>query len=175
MKPSQPNVAADAHREPRASQNETASEDALDPILATSTRGQRLLQYSLVGGQIFSNYVPRLAIPSIVPFLVREYGFNDIERAGLLASFTPGYVLTQIPGGTLTAHFGPVAMLCFNNLGSCVALLALPMAAARSARMVWLCFASMGVMQGLFVAPQAALTTNWLPRGPERLVSTSFG
>ena len=59
-------------------------------------------------------------------------------------------------------------MLCFNNIGSCVALLALPTAAARSAGMVWLCFASMGVMQGLFIAPQAALTTNWVPRGPER-------
>ena len=151
-----------------AAQKDPASSGALDPILTASTRRERLLQYSLVGGQIFSNYVPRLAIPSIVPFLVREYGFTDLERAGLLASFTPGYVLTQIPGGSLTAQFGPVAMLCFNNLGSCVALLALPTAAARSARMVWLCFASMGVMQGLFVAPQAALTTNWVPRGPER-------
>ena len=146
----------------------TEAEESPDPILAASTRGERLLQYSLVGGQIFSNYVPRLAIPSIVPFLVREYGFTDLERAGLLASFTPGYVLTQIPGAPLTARFGPVTMLCFNNLGSCVALLALPAAAARSARMVWLCFASMGVMQGLFIAPQAALTTNWVPRGPER-------
>lgn len=145
-----------------------APQSSDDPILATSTRAERLLQYSLIGGQIFSNYVPRLAIPSVVPFLVREYGLTDLQRAGLLASFTPGYVLTQIPGAPLTARFGPVNMLCFNNVGSCVALLALPAAAATSARMVWLCFASMGVMQGLFIAPQAALTTNWVPRGPER-------
>ena len=77
------------------SQNDPDSHD-LDPILVASTRGERLLQYSLVGGQIFSNYVPRLAIPSIVPFLVREYGYTDLQRARLLASFTPGYVLTQV-------------------------------------------------------------------------------
>ena len=77
------------------SQNDPGSHE-LDPILAASTRAERLLQYSLVGGQIFSNYVPRLAIPSVVPFLVREYGYTDLQRARLLASFTPGYVLTQV-------------------------------------------------------------------------------
>ena len=77
------------------SQNDPGAHD-LDPILVASTRAARLLQYSLVGGQIFSNYVPRLAIPSVVPFLVREYGYTDLQRARLLASFTPGYVLTQV-------------------------------------------------------------------------------
>lgn len=77
------------------SQNDPGSRD-LDPILVASTRAERVLQYSLVGGQIFSNYVPRLAIPSVVPFLVREYGYTDLQRARLLASFTPGYVLTQV-------------------------------------------------------------------------------
>ena len=76
-----------------ANMNRDADADAtkaVDPIIAASSRADRLLQYSLIGGQIFSNYVPRLAIPSIVPFLVREYGFSDLQRARLLASFTPG-------------------------------------------------------------------------------------
>ena len=30
----------------------------------------------------------------IVPFLVQQYGFSEIERARLLTAFQPGYVLT---------------------------------------------------------------------------------
>eukprot|EP01052_Picozoa_sp_SAG31_P022920 SAG31_NODE_1850_length_7082_cov_7.264786_3_plen_451_part_00 len=146
----------------------TATE--IDKILTASGRSERLLAYSLIGGQIFSNYVPRLAIPSVVPFLVREFNFTDQQRAGLLGAFVPGYVLTQIPGAPLTGKFGPVAMLCFNNIGSCVALLMLPAAAASrfGNAAVWLCFATLGIMQGLFIAPQAAMTSNWVPQGPER-------
>jgi sugar phosphate permease len=139
-----------------------------DPILARSTKSQRMMQYFMVGGQIFTNYVPRLAVPYIVPFMVAEFGFTDLQRASLLSAFTPGYVWTMIPGAPLTAKLGPKRVLALNNMGTCAVLALLPAAASTGAAAVYACFAAMGVAQGLFIAPQAAMTSSWVPRGPER-------
>ena len=139
-----------------------------DPILSRTTKKERILAYSLIGGQIFANYVPRLAVPFVVPFMVQEFGFTDMQRAYLLSAFTPGYVLTQIPGAPLTAALGAKETLALNNLGTVLVLVIMPAMARVGAAGVWLCFAIMGVMQGIFIAPQAAMTSNWVPTGAER-------
>eukprot|EP01045_Picozoa_sp_COSAG04_P013922 COSAG04_NODE_1014_length_8762_cov_31.342145_5_plen_222_part_00 len=87
-------------------------------------RGQRFAIYTLLSGEHLANYLTRFSIPSephsphptrcccwpmaltalvtawcryIVPFLVQQYGFSEIERARLLTAFQPGYVLTCAP------------------------------------------------------------------------------
>ena len=69
----------------------------------------------------------RGAVPSLVPFLVSEFGFSPAQRATLLASFFPGYVISHVPAGWAVQKFGGLAVLTVNMLGTaaCCALLVL--------------------------------------------------
>ena len=60
-----------------------------------------------------------------------------VVTAAVLAAFTPGYVLTQIPAASLIARVGAKPVLVANNLGLPLLLLALPAAAKVSASALW--------------------------------------
>ena len=46
--------------------------------------------YALLASHQMANYITRLAVPFIVPYMVTEFGFSESQRALLLNSFTPG-------------------------------------------------------------------------------------
>ena len=48
--------------------------------------------YVLIALFEMTNYVTRLAVPYLVPFICLEHGFSEQQRALLLNSFTPGYL-----------------------------------------------------------------------------------
>lgn len=50
----------------------------------------RSLMYALLACHQMANYITRLAVPFIVPFMVHEFGFSESQRAMLLNCFTPG-------------------------------------------------------------------------------------
>jgi hypothetical protein len=50
----------------------------------------RSLMYALLACHQMANYITRLAVPFIVPFIVQEFGFSESQRAMLLNCFTPG-------------------------------------------------------------------------------------
>ena len=118
------------------------------PQRLSTTRSRRLVIYNLLAGQHLFNYLCRLAIPFIVPFICSEYGFTAAERGMLLNSFTPGYVLTQIPASYMIQKIGAKAVLSLNNLGVMTAMILLPVAAKTGATAVAACFALLGIVQG---------------------------
>ena len=50
----------------------------------------RSVMYALLACHQMANYITRLAVPFIVPFIVQEFGFSESQRAMLLNCFTPG-------------------------------------------------------------------------------------
>ena len=138
-----------------------------EPELST-TRARRIVIYHLIAGQHLVNYLCRLSIPYIVPFICAQSGYSDTQRAMLLNSFTPGYVMTQIPGAAMIDLIGAKATLTVNNLGMLVALVLLPVAARSGATAVAACFALLGVVQGPYVTATTWMTKHWVPTGPER-------
>ncbi len=142
-------------------------------IFACTTKTSRIATYGLIGGQHLFNYLSRFAIPYIVPHMVTEFGFSDVQRSSILNAFTPGYILTQIPAAPLCAGIGGKTVLTLNNIGLLASLLALPAAARRGAGAVWACIAVMGIMQGPFIVAQGAMTSSWVPSGPVRSNTTS--
>lgn len=136
--------------------------------LKATSRSTRFLMYGLIGGQHLVNLLVRFALPFLVPFMVQEFGITDAQRAAVLAAFTPGYVITQIPAAGVIARVGAKPVLVANNLGLPLLLLALPSAAAISANALWLCVTLIGALQGPFIAAQGIMTSAWVPKGVER-------
>ena len=62
-------------------------------------RRRRYIIYALLALHQMANYVTRLALPFMIPFLVNDFSFSEVSRALFLNAFTPGYVLLQIPAG----------------------------------------------------------------------------
>ena len=91
----------------------------------------RCTMYGLLSAFEMTNYVTRLAIPYIVTFMVRDFSFSEQQRALLLNSFTPGYILTQIPAGWAIQRWGTKPVVSVNSLGIVAIMLSLPTVAAR--------------------------------------------
>ena len=118
--------------------------------------------------QMVCNYVPRLGLPIIVPFIVKDMAFSAGEAASLLSAFFPGYVLTQIPLGFLAQLWGAKIVLTLNMVGSAAMLLALPAAVRFGAKGVFACLFTLGLFQGPFVPAQSLMKRSWVPSGPEK-------
>ena len=49
---------------------------------------ERAAMYALLASHQMANYITRLAVPFIVPYMVAEFGFSESQRALLLNSFS---------------------------------------------------------------------------------------
>ena len=94
---------------------------------------------------------------------VQQNGFSDLETARMLTAFTPGYVLTQMPGGHLTKRFGAKAVLAVNNTVVALVLLALPAAGRAGAWAVCAALVALGAVQGPYVSAAAVMQNTWMP------------
>ena len=124
-------------------------------VHCTTARSQRLRVYMLLSSQHLCNYMSRLAIPFLVPFIVRHNGFSHVETARLLSSFIPGYVLTMFPGGYATKRLGSKAVIVVNGVLTSAALLALPAAGRAGAWTTCIVLAALGVAQGPYQSAAA--------------------
>lgn len=113
-------------------------------------------------------YGVRYGYPLFIPFICSEFGYNDAQRASLLAAFTPGYIATQIPGGLWAGRVGGKAVLTWTSYAMVALLLALPAAGSRSLLHARLALAGIGLAQGPLRPAQAIMTYNWVPSGPSR-------
>ncbi len=59
----------------------------------------------------FISYVLRTNLSFAAPEMMRDLGLGEIEWGWILAAFTAGYALFQIPGGLLGDRFGPRKVL----------------------------------------------------------------
>ena len=137
-------------------------------LAADGTFAQRCRMYGLLSLHQVANYLARLAVPFLVPFIVRDYAFSEPQRALLLGCFTPGYVLTQVPSGWFAAQFGAKALVAANCGGIGGLLLLLPAAAATGFGATAACLAGLGMVQGGFSVGQNMMKAQWVPHGVER-------
>ena len=77
---------------------------------STATALRRWSIYGLLMGDILALKIPRLSIPSMVPFIVAELGLPQSSVPALLSAFHPGYVVSNLPGGPLVQRFGPATV-----------------------------------------------------------------
>ncbi len=141
---------------------------AVTPAANTPERASqsRLVVYALVSGHGLVNHAIRSALPSLIP-LIPDY--TEAQQALLLSAFFPGYILTQLPGGAATQHWGG-KLVSTVNLWSNAALFLLTPLAARHAGPVAVAgvFAALGLAQGSYVPSSSVMIKAWLPTGPGR-------
>jgi fucose permease len=68
----------------------------------------------LISSQGVTNWGFRNALPSWLPLLAVSLNLSDAQRALLMSSFFPGYLLTQVPGSWAIQRYG--AAQSFPNL-----------------------------------------------------------
>jgi MFS family permease len=134
----------------------------------------RYATLGLIAGQGVTNWSFRNGIPAWIPFVVSSLQFTDVERALLMASFFPGYLLTQIPGAALIQKYGAKAVLLVDMAGTSVLCLLAPLAAASSARALAGLLTVMGLFQGPLIPAIQVLKRSWLPDGPEKALVLRF-
>ena len=131
----------------------------------------RPVMYAMIGACQMANYVVRQSLPSLIPLIAKSAGFGTSEVALLLASFFPGYLLTQVPAGVLAQKFGAKPLLTVNLAGTAALMLLLP-AAARVQRggayVLATLFTVLGLIQGSLVPCSSQMQKDWLTDGPER-------
>ena len=60
----------------------------------------------LISSQGVTNWGFRNALPSWLPLLAASLNLSDAQRALLMSSFFPGYLLTQVPGSWAIQRYG---------------------------------------------------------------------
>eukprot|EP01049_Picozoa_sp_SAG25_P003075 SAG25_NODE_170_length_13039_cov_23.733153_7_plen_374_part_00 len=144
--------------------------DAATPAPVPGPRTSRLRRasiYAMLSSYILALKVPRLAIPSLVPFMVQELGLPQTTVPTLLAAFHPGYVAANLPGGPLVQAIGAKRVGLAGLAGTALAFALFPAAGRlRSPRavtaLVWL-MVVMGAFQGPLSPVLMQTNTNWIP------------
>jgi sugar phosphate permease len=155
-----------------------ADADGAGPGAATADRGQhRYVMPALMAFQPTTNWVIRVAINTLVPYICAEQGFSEEQRAMLLAAFYPGYVGAHIPGGYMVQSFGGKLTLALNMWGSAAVCALVPLAVrlapskqARLSCLTGLLFA-LGLCQGPLIPALQTMRKDWIPSGPGRALA----
>lgn len=93
-----------------------------------------------------------------------EFAWDESIKSYLLSSFFWGYVVTQVPGGYLSAIFGAKYMLFFGVLiCSCLALLTPFCALTGGWKMVVVLRAVQGLCQGVIFPSTHTFLSKWAP------------
>eukprot|EP01050_Picozoa_sp_SAG11_P014223 SAG11_NODE_1728_length_4367_cov_4.915183_6_plen_110_part_00 len=88
-----------------------APEEAEKPTRA------RAMMYALTAGVTAFNFLIRQGIPTMIPFIAKEYSYSAAKNAILLAGFFPGYMVTQVPGGWAAQILGGKLVNTMNLCG----------------------------------------------------------
>lgn len=121
--------------------------------------------YTMLSCHILALKIPRLAIPSLVPFMVESLGLPQSTVPTLLAAFHPGYVAANLPGGPLVQAVGAKAVGLLGLLGTAACFALFP-SAARSkratAQLVQIMMV-MGILQGPLSPTLMDTNSKWIP------------
>ena len=120
----------------------------------------------------FGHFLPRLALPVVVPLIAHDLAATTQQRAMLLSSFFRGYLLTQILGGLVAQRVGGKLVLTFDLSGLVVSFASLPLAVRSGPRAVALCLGAMGMFMGPILSAASINKNNWLPKdGGDRAIA----
>ena len=141
---------------------------------ASAAKTNRPLMYGLLATQPLTNWVIRGGLPSLIQFIVTEYGFADAQKVALLGAFYPGYLLTQLPAGMLIQKIGAKVTLTGNMLGTaaCAALVPLALRTGAPITAASVMMTIMGMFQGSLIPGHQTMKRDWLPTGAGRATVT---
>lgn len=133
----------------------------------------------------FISYVLRTNLSFAAPEMMRDLGLSEIEWGWVLAAFTTGYALFQIPGGVLGDRFGPRRVLTLIAVTWAVLTIATSIVPGQQAASHFLIIAALLVVRFLVGAAHApifpvmnASMVRWFPKGswalPLGLISTAL-
>src|SRR5210317_603544 len=133
----------------------------------------------------FISYVLRTNLSFAAPEMMRDLGLSEIEWGWVLAAFTTGYALFQIPGGVLGDRFGPRRVLTLIAVTWSVLTFATSIVPGQESASHFLIIASLFVVRFLVGAAHApifpvmnASIVRWFPKGgwalPAGLSSTAL-
>lgn len=128
----------------------------------------RKVMWMLMMIPFFADFYVRQALPQLISIITLELGSTPAEKAMLLGSFFPGYVVGQIPSGILSKLYGAKPIITANLFGNAALLLLLPLAARRSVLSICACLTGIGLFQSPMVPAVSVLYRQWMPPGPER-------
>jgi len=120
----------------------------------------------------FVSYVLRTNLSFAAPEMMQDLGLSEIEWGWVLAAFTAGYALFQIPGGVLGDRFGPRRVLTLIAITWAVFTFATSIVPAQESASHFLIIASLFLVRFLVGAAHApifpvmnASIVRWFPRG----------
>jgi sugar phosphate permease len=133
---------------------------------STTTAWRRWSIYGLLMGDILALKIPRLSIPSMVPFIVAELGLPQSSVPALLSAFHPGYVASNLPGGPLVQRFG-AKMVGLVGIAGTAALFGLMsgvgIARTRASSLLMALMLVMGLLQGPLSPVLMQTNQQWIP------------
>ena len=122
-----------------------------------STRGSTT-QYWLMASVWLGHFLPRLALPVIVPMIAKDLAATTTQRAVLLSSFFRGYLVTQVVGGLIAQRVGGKIVLTVDLIGMALAFGSLPMVVKSGGGRVRGAQVALAVM-GAFMGPLLAASS----------------
>lgn len=140
--------------------------DGAGPPAKTATALRRWSIYGLLMGDILALKIPRLSIPSMVPFIVAELGLPPSSVPALLSAFHPGYVASNLPGGPLVQRFGAKRVGLVGIAGTAVLfglMSGVGVAGTRAASLLMALMLTMGLIQGPLSPVLMQTNQHWIP------------
>jgi sugar phosphate permease len=139
----------------------------------------RVRMYVMLIGYVACFKIPRFAINTLIPFVVRDMGLPTSLTPTLLAAFHPGYICSQIPGAAVVRRSGPKYLATLQLAGCAVFMAAMPWAGNIKSRGVAVAslsalMACLGVVQGPMSPVISQLQGAWMPTGVERAIAVRF-
>lgn len=124
---------------------------------------QRHLLVSLLMLSVFICYIDRVNMSVAIIPMAEEFGWGPAMQGSVLSSFFVGYLLLQIPGGTLADRFGGKVVLGLGVVLWSLFTLLTPMAAAVGLSILIINRVLMGMGEAVTFPSIYALLARWVP------------
>ena len=138
---------------------------------AASTAGipaDRARFYTMMIGSILSVKTLRSSLNSVVPAMALDplLGLNSSQQAAIMASFYPGYLLTQLPAGPIVQIIGGKSVMSLQLFGTAAIFLSAPLAMKRGGTaLLAAALGLLGLLQGPMSPSLSQLNREWIPKG----------
>lgn len=133
---------------------------------STTAAWRRWSIYGLLMGDILALKIPRLSIPSMIPFIVAELGLPQSSVPALLSAFHPGYVASNLPGGPLVQRFGAKIVGLVGIAGTAVLfglMSSVGIARTHASSLLMGLMLVMGILQGPLSPVLMQTNQQWIP------------
>eukprot|EP01048_Picozoa_sp_COSAG05_P010851 COSAG05_NODE_981_length_6302_cov_4.797034_6_plen_385_part_00 len=124
--------------------------------------------YAMMIGSILSVKTLRSSLNSVVPAMALDpsLDLNSSQQAAIMASFYPGYLLTQLPAGPIVQVIGGKSVMSLQLFGTAAIFLSAPLAMKRGGTaLLAAALGLLGLLQGPMSPSLSQLNREWIPKG----------